>query len=223
MQLFPVAHHNPLPVGEISEPIKTDDMPRTHEIALIAAQEAMANSIDAPDAIVMGVTTGGMPASEELLRCDNRESELYRYHSAGTVAEYVARHTGCKGPVITVSTACSSGTATLKIALELIRCGRAQSVLAGGADSLCRLTYYGFKSLQLVDPAGARPFDRNRKGMSVAEGSAMLLLTAASEPPSNAYAKLLGVGLSCDAYHPTSPHPDGAGALSAKIKSARCS
>ncbi|MDY6968914.1 MAG: beta-ketoacyl-[acyl-carrier-protein] synthase family protein [Spirochaetota bacterium] len=213
--LFEIPHDAPLPVGEINEPLNINNVPRTHALALIAAQEAIKDSQDAPDAIVLGVSTGGMPVSEMLLKEENKESELYRYHSTGSVAEYIASHTGCRGPVITISTACSSGTVALKIAFELIRCGIAKQVLAGGADALCRLTYYGFNSLQLLDPTGAHPLDKDRRGMSVAEGSAMFLLTASEHAPKNAFAELLGAGLSCDAYHPASPHPDGAGALKA--------
>ena len=121
--------------------------------------------------------------------------------------------TGVRGPALTVSTACSSGAAALKIALEMLRSGRAKRVLAGGADSLCRLTYYGFNALQLIDPAGARPLDADRRGMSVGEGAAMLLLTV--DKPDQAVAEILGAGLSCDAYHPAAPHPGGQGALAA--------
>jgi 3-oxoacyl-(acyl-carrier-protein) synthase len=95
----------------------------------------------------------------------------------------------------------------------MIRAGLARRVLAGGVDGLCRLTYYGFKSLQLLDPAGARPLDRERRGMSVAEGAAFLLLEPfKTDQPETG---LLGAGLSCDAYHPARPHPEGKGALAA--------
>ncbi len=185
--------------------------PRTHGLALIAAREAMAGVAGPPDAIVVGVTTGGMPASEPLLKSGAADPGMYSLHGAGTVAHYVAEALGCQGPVLTVSTACSSSMAALKLAVELLRSGRARRVLAGGADGLCRLTYYGFHSLQLVDPAGARPFDKDRRGMSLGEGAAMLFLEAAAEPPAGALAEVLGVGLSCDAYHPAAPHPDGDG------------
>ena len=215
LRLFPTGHTPPLPVGEIGSFSFADDVPRTHALALIAAEEAMKNSEGAPDAVVIGVTTGGMPLTEELLKRGETDPKRYSYHSTGSVAEYIARHVGCKGPVLTVSTACSSGIVALKIAFEMLRRGKAKQVLAGGADALCRLTYYGFHSLQLVDPMGARPFDRNRRGMTVGEGAAMLLLCAAEAPPDNAIAELLGVGLSCDAHHPASPHPEGLGALRA--------
>lgn len=215
LRLFPTGETPPLPVGEISALPFVDNVPRTHTLALMAAKEAMKCADEAPDAVVIGVTTGGMSVTEELLKRGEVDAKQYEYHSTGSVAEYVALNVGCKGPVLTVSTACSSGTVALKIAFEMLRCGQAKRVLAGGADALCRLTYYGFHALQLVDETGAHPFDRNRRGMSVGEGAAMLLLTAAETAPVNAMAELLGVGLSCDAYHPASPHPEGAGALRA--------
>lgn len=215
VSLFPVAQSRPLPVGEVRELFETGGIPRTHQLALIAAREAMSHIGDAPDAVVMGVTTGGMLSTEEHLKRGDQAPELFKYHSTGSVAEYIAGEFKCKGPAITISTACSSGAAAIKVALEMLRAGKAGKVLVGGADSLCRLTYYGFNSLQLIDPEGARPLDINRHGMTVSEGAAMLLLVAGRKAPDNAIAEILGVGLSCDAYHPTSPHPEGAGALSA--------
>jgi 3-oxoacyl-(acyl-carrier-protein) synthase len=95
----------------------------------------------------------------------------------------------------------------------MIRQGLCRRVLAGGADSLCRLTYYGFKSLQLIDENGARPLCAHRRGMSVAEGAGLLLL---DERPSGPFdVALLGGGLSCDAFHAAKPHPEGEGASAA--------
>jgi len=103
----------------------------------------------------------------------------------------------------------------LLVALELIRRGKAGNVLVGGVDALCRLTYHGFNMLKLIDPEGTAPFDIDRKGMTVGEGAAILLLEAALAPPADAIAELRGGGLSCDAYHPSSPHPEGRGAVEA--------
>ena len=218
LHLFPTSHTEPLPVGEISDLSAEEPLPRTHRLALLAAQEAMAGADEPPDAIVLGVATGGMPTTETLLKQNIFDPPRYRYHTAGSVTACIAREVGCKGPVLTVSTACSSGSVALAIALELLKCGKARSVLAGGADALCRLTYYGFHALQLVDAAGARPLDRKRSGMTVGEGAAMLLLTASETPPRGALGELLGAGLSCDAYHPAAPHPEGLGALQAMQK-----
>jgi 3-oxoacyl-(acyl-carrier-protein) synthase len=211
LSVFPVPHSDPLPSGEISFSY-SDNVPRTHALALIAAGEAIKDARNSPDAIVLGSTTGGMPLTENLIKEKKFDPALYKYHSTGSIAEYVAEKINCRGIILTVSTACSSGALAIKIALEMLRTGAAKSVLAGGADALCRLTYHGFNSLQLIDPKGPHPLDISRKGMAVAEGAAMLLLSANDEPPVGAIAEILGAGLSCDAYHPASPHPEGKGA-----------
>jgi len=213
LTLFSTAANPPLPVGEIPGSIDSGSLSRTHQLARLAAEQAMAKCEQSPDAVVMGITTGGILTTEMHLQKKAYSPELYRYHAVGSVAEEIARRYRCTGPVITVSTACSSGTVAIKIAIEMLRAGLFKRVLAGGADSLCRLTYYGFNSLQLIDPEGARPLDENRRGMSVAEGAAMLLLAA--DQPDNAVAEILGAGLSCDAHHSVTPHPQGKGALAA--------
>ena len=197
LTLFPTASNQPLPAGEAADPLENGSVPRTHQLARLAAAQAMADLKEAPDAVVMGVTTGGMLTTEALLKAKVRDPKLFCLHATGSVVEDIARRYRCTGPALTVSTACSSGAAAIKIALEMLRSGCVKRVLAGGADSLCRLTYYGFNSLQLVDPDGARPFDLNRRGMSVAEGAAMLLLVA--NDPDHAVAEIIGAGLSCDA------------------------
>ncbi|MBP7738370.1 MAG: beta-ketoacyl synthase chain length factor [Spirochaetes bacterium] len=215
LSLFPLSEGNRHPAAEITGFPGDTAVPRTHRLALAAAREAMAGKNIIPDAVIIGTTTGGMALTEELLKKGEKNPDAYRYHSTSSVAEYCAGALGCRGLIITVTNACSSGTAAIKLGLELLRTGQARRVLAGGADSLCRLTYYGFNSLQLIDPEGARPLDRSRRGMTVAEGSAMVLLEASGTAPEDAIAEVLGGGLSCDAHHPATPHPEGAGARSA--------
>jgi len=213
LSLFPTPSNRRLPVGQVREIIQPSHVPRTHQLARIAATQAMQTEKEPPDAIILGVCTGGMPVTERLLKDNEQSHNAYRYHAVGSVAEYLADIFGCTGPVITVSTACSSGAVAITLGMEMIRAGMAKKVLAGGADALCRLTYYGFSSLQLVDSSGARPLDINRRGMSVSEGAAMLLLT--DTPPCSTKVQILGAGLSCDAYHPVAPHPQGRGAVAA--------
>jgi 3-oxoacyl-[acyl-carrier-protein] synthase-1/3-oxoacyl-[acyl-carrier-protein] synthase II len=203
-------------VGEVGDlSVAAAGLPRTHQLALAAADEALSDTRRMPEMIIVGVTTGGMLSTENYLKEGHRTPRSSPYHAAGSVAEAVAAHFRCSGPVLTVATACSSGAVAIKLALEILRRGAVTRVLAGGADSICRLTYYGFNSLQIVDRRGARPMDRDRQGMNVGEGAAMLLLTAADEPPPEAVAEILGGGLSCDAHHPAAPHPEGRGARDA--------
>lgn len=213
LTLFAVLHGNPLPVGQVAGLNGPSSVPRTHQLAHIAARQAMAACDRPPDAVILGTTTGGILTTEQLLKAKALDKELYRYHGLSSVAEYIAGEVGCQGPAIAVSTACSSGAAAIALALEMLRRGKAEKILAGGVDCLCRLTYFGFHSLQLVDREGCRPLDAHRHGMAVAEGAAMLLLT--TEKPARPLAELLGAGLSCDAHHPAAPHPEGRGALMA--------
>lgn len=215
LSLFPAAKAGSLPVGEIKDAIGTGNVPRTHSLALIAAREALSDAPGEPDAIVIGVTTGGILTTEENLKRGSTDPQSFAYHSVGSVADYLARELNCRGPVLTVSTACSSGGVALKVAGSLLKTGSVKRVLAGGVDALCRLTYYGFDALQLIDPDGAHPLDIDRKGMSVSEGAAMLVLEAHEKTPAKAVAQVLGAGLSCDAFHPAAPHPQGAGGIAA--------
>jgi 3-oxoacyl-(acyl-carrier-protein) synthase len=154
-----------------------------------------------------------MALTEDLLKADIVDPTAYVWHAVGSVAQDLLAETGCQGPVLTISTACSSGAVALLLAAQLIRRGLCQRVLTGGADSLCRLTYYGFKALQLIDEKGARPLCEDRRGMSVAEGAGLLLLDDQAPDPDDV--AILGGGLSCDAYHAAKPHPEGEGAAAA--------
>jgi len=213
LELFSLLHGSPLPVGQAVGLDRPSSLPRTHWLAPLAAEQAMAGTSHPPDAIIIGTTTGGIATTEQLLRDHEDDKAPYRYHGLHTVAHSLAEELKCTGPLLTVSTACSSGVVAIAMAVAMLRSGRAVMVLVGGVDSLSRLTYFGFHSLQLVDRSGCKPLDRDRQGMAVAEGAGMLLLTTVK--PENPIALLLGAGLSCDAYHPAAPHPEGQGAFMA--------
>ena len=82
--------------------------------------------------------------------------------------------------------------------------------MVGGVDSLCRSTLYGFESLQLISRSLCRPFDERRDGLNIGEAAAFALVSR--EPLGTPQARLLGYGESCDAYHMSTPHPEGLGA-----------
>jgi len=130
----------------------------------------------------------------------------------------VARDLGIGGPVQTVSAACASGAMAIGDAVRAVRRGEADVAIAGGSDSLCRLTYAGFNALRSVDERPCRPFREARAGLSLGEGAATVLL----EPLDRALARgarplvvAAGEAATCDAYHMTSPHPEGIGAAEA--------
>jgi 3-oxoacyl-[acyl-carrier-protein] synthase II len=128
-------------------------------------------------------------------------------------SDRVANCFALTGPRITITTACSSSTVAVGTAAELIRDGEVEVALAGGSDGLCRLTYAGFNSLHAVDPEPAKPFDRRRKGLSLGEGAALLVIEEADHARRRGvhpYARVLGYGVTNDAFHMTQPEPSGA-------------
>lgn len=138
---------------------------------------------------------------------------IHRYR-ASNPALAVARALGVRGPVQTVTNACSSGADALGIAANWIRQGLCDAVIAGGADELSEITYTGFASLMIMDETPCRPFDRTRKGLNLGEGAGILIMEStafAQRRAATAQAFLLGYGTATDAYHLTAPHPQGIG------------
>ena len=132
----------------------------------------------------------------------------------------IAIQFGCHGPVQSVATACSSGTDALGVAFDMVRSGRLDCCLSGGAEStICQFGVVGFEVLHALstgfddDPTKAsRPFDKKRNGFVMGEGSAILVLEEyehAKARGAKIYAEVAGYGASCDGYHLTSPNPDG--------------
>jgi 3-oxoacyl-(acyl-carrier-protein) synthase len=139
-------------------------------------------------------------------------------HEGANALDRLAQYFGLGGPTLSFMTACSSGANAIGLAAQRIARGQCEIMLAGGADSLSRIAFYGFHSLQVVSPDGPRPFDRDRKGMTVGEGAGMLVLESldhARKRGAPVLALLSGFGHSCDAHHLTAPHPEGAGAIAA--------
>jgi 3-oxoacyl-[acyl-carrier-protein] synthase II len=124
----------------------------------------------------------------------------------------VAEEYKFSGPIFMFSTACAAGNYAVCYGYDLIRLDRADIVFAGGSDPFSRIEYTGFNQLSAAAPEKCQPFDKNRKGMMVAEGAGVLILESlenASKRNSNIYAEILGYGLSCDAQHMTNPSVEG--------------
>jgi 3-oxoacyl-[acyl-carrier-protein] synthase II len=144
--------------------------------------------------------------------------EFLERYPCHTIAANLAAEFGVTGDVSVVPAACAAGNYAITHAVEELRAGRAEYVLAGGADCFSRITYSGFARLGAIARECCRPFDLNRQGMIPAEGAAVLLLERAETARSRGarvYAEVAGCGLSCDAYHMTGSHPEGAGAVRA--------
>ena len=150
-----------------------------------------------------------------------RPSAIFN-HFPSTPVDAVGERFGVLGPRACIVAACSSSTIAIGYAADAIRRNEIDVALAGGADVLCRLTFSGFNALRLVDVEPCRPFDSARAGMTIGEAAAVLVLEdldRARRRGASIYAELLGYSATCEAYHPTSPEPEGK-AVAATIRAA---
>ncbi|OPF61823.1 beta-ketoacyl-[acyl-carrier-protein] synthase family protein [Hydrogenophaga sp. H7] len=143
-------------------------------------------------------------------------------HNAFSLAEFTRDHFGLTGMAMAISTACSSSAKVFAAAARQLALGTIDAAVVGGVDTLCLTTLYGFASLQLTSKNPCRPYDASRDGISIGEGAAFALLERNASPAPGTV-MLLGVGESSDAYHMSSPHPEGLGArlaMEAALRSA---
>jgi len=201
---------------------------RCDRLAVLAAREALAsaglNPLPIPAehvAVVLGGGAGGMLSAEihreRILKGKPRQADpnLLLSFGGANISDAVAADAGAAGPRTTVVTACSSSATSIGYAADLIRDGRCNVAIAGGSDAMSRLTFAGFNALRSVDPDRCRPFDLNRKGLSLGEGAAMLILEDyehAIARSATILAEFGGYAITCDAYHMTAPEPSGDGA-----------
>jgi 3-oxoacyl-[acyl-carrier-protein] synthase I len=133
-------------------------------------------------------------------------------HNSFSVADFVRQTLQLEGPAAVVCTACSSSAKVFASAQRMISAGVIDAAVVGGVDSLCLTTLYGFHSLQLTSRTPCRPYDIARDGISIGEAAAFVLLERSPSLPADDAIMLLGTGESSDAYHMSSPHPEGRGA-----------
>jgi 3-oxoacyl-[acyl-carrier-protein] synthase-1 len=174
-------------------------------------------------AVILGTSTSGILETESAYRRRNPETGAlppdFRYRQTQntfSVGDFTRRYLDLQGPASVVSTACSSSSKVFASAARLIQTGLCDAAVVGGVDSLCFTTLYGFTALELVSSTPCRPADADRNGISIGEAAGFALL----EKPERGTGDiaLLGYGESTDAYHMSSPHPDGLGAAEAMNK-----
>jgi 3-oxoacyl-[acyl-carrier-protein] synthase-1 len=169
--------------------------------------------------VFLGTSTSGMLETELAYRArDPATGALpaeYNYaatHNSFSVADFVLQALHLEGPAAVMCTACSSSAKVFASAQRMISAGMIDSAIVGGVDSLCLTTLYGFHSLQLTSRLPCRPFDVARDGISIGEAAAFVLLERPPARRDEGAIMLLGTGESSDAYHMSSPHPEGRGA-----------
>ena len=171
-------------------------------------------------ALVLGTSTSSIGETERAYReldadghfaAAQRRPQVHQPHALGL---FVAHALGLAGPNLTIATACSSSAKVFASAERLLRLGLADAAIVGGVDTLCDSVLFGFNSLELVSNEECRPFDVNRRGLSLGEaaGFAILERIPQSGKVDKSHPRLIGYGESSDAHHMSAPHPQGAGA-----------
>ncbi|MDO5606860.1 MAG: beta-ketoacyl-[acyl-carrier-protein] synthase family protein [Capnocytophaga sp.] len=232
-------HQNEIMVGEIklsneilSEKLQLspdNDYPRTAMLGCLAVRQAVENAgitdiNDCRTGLISATSVSGMDMTERYFYEYFENEAVRRYiatHDAGEIAHKIANSIGLKGLVTTVSTACSSAANAIIMGAELIKSGRLDRVIVGGADALSKFTINGFKTLMILSDTYNTPFDQNRKGLNLGEAAAYLVLESDSEVKKNAkkpLAYLSGYGNANDAFHQTASSENGEGAYLAMQK-----
>jgi len=167
--------------------------------------------------ISVSTTAGGMEKGQEFLRGvwsqepQGQTARVAHYQAQQQIGE-IHRHFGFTGPAMIVANACAGGGNAIGHAADLIRCGMADIVLAGGYEALSDLVFAGFDSLQSLAPDKCRPFDRGRRGLMLGEGAGFLVLeneASAVRRSADIKARIVGYGHTTDTGHLTQPTQDG--------------
>ena len=166
--------------------------------------------------VFVGTSTSGIAETESAYgRRRGVDSPLppdYRYrttHSLSSLALYVRERLGLRGPAQVMSTACSSSAKAFASAHRHMAVGMCDAAVVGGVDTLCHTTLYGFRSLGLVSDEPCRPWDVERRGISIGEAGGFALLERT--PGSDHSVEMLGYGETSDGYHMSTPQPNGDG------------
>ena len=166
-------------------------------------------------AIILGTSTSGLDETENELKkfmltgVPSRDF-YYKSQEFGDPSMFLADYLEIDGPAYTISTACSSSARALICGKRMLESGLVDAVIAGGADTLCKVPINGFNSMGVISQERCLPFNKNRAGINIGEGGGLMILSKEKDS-----LELLGVGESSDAYHVSSPDPSGAGAISA--------
>jgi 3-oxoacyl-[acyl-carrier-protein] synthase II len=232
---FPVEHCRCKTAGQVVDDrlagagqsrLRWERLHRVAQMMILALEEALHHAPGfEPQLSVVGTTSGGMTFGEEYYR-SLKPGGVSGRRAASLIANYTPQKPvmdaqeafGLTAPCQVIANACASGTNAIGHAFDCVRSGRYARVLAGGYDALSELVFVGFDSLQASTPDRCRPFDRERSGLVLGEGAAILLLENFEEAQrrgAKILAEIIGYGISTDNHHLTQPNPSGAGARQA--------
>ncbi len=205
---------NEVPVARVHRLMPTPKNPifatRTNALVQYCAERLLIPRLNVtPERIgvVLGSSNAGIEEFHSAYRDGPLAEEDWQRLEPGNVSASVADFLGVRGPVYTISTACSSAGKALVAAARLLEADVCDVVVAGGGDALCRFALEGFHALKLIDTERCEPFMINGGGINHGEGAALFVLTR--RPARRGDIILSGYGETSDAHHTTTPDPSG--------------
>lgn len=175
--------------------------------------------------VFLGSSTSGSAETEKayVKRDENghlpEEFDFMHTHNFTSLLDYTQQSLGLTGVGHVISTACSSSAKVFAAAHRHIEAGFCDAAIVGGVDTLTETSLYGFSSLQLTSSELCCPWDEKRNGINIGEAAGFALLETRTESDTAEKAIILkGYGESSDAYHMSTPHPEGLGAATAMQK-----
>jgi 3-oxoacyl-(acyl-carrier-protein) synthase len=230
-EILPVAEvkHTTEKLSEMAGVAGIDGYTRTTLLGLIAMREALSQAgitdiQDEPTGFINASTVGGMCDTENVyfdIVNPDKTGDFLKFIDTLDCADCtqrIADTVGITEHIATISTACSSSANALMYGARLIKAGLTRRVICGGTEAMTRFTLNGFNSLKNIDKQSCRPFDNQRNGLNLGEGAAYLVLESeelVKEKNSKVLAELSGYANTNEAFHPTSPSPEGDGAYAA--------
>ena len=206
-----------------------------HKYAFAATKEAIKDSgIDdyaECDRDRFGIAIGTLAAEIlpfERLLISNSEKKANGFglnvaftYPPNSITNFLSTTFDLTGPSTVMLNACSSGNHAIAWAHDLIQDGKVDAMVVGGVETINQTEYTHFHNVKALSPKKCSPFDKNRTGLLIGEGAGIMILESmdyALKRSANIYAEVKGVGLSCDGFHMTAPHPEGAGAVNGMKK-----
>ena len=237
-------HKDEIMVGEVKltneELISQLNLPDSHNysrtamLAVIAAKQAVENANisdinDCRTGIISATSVGGMDMTEKYYYEYLEDGTHRKYivgHHGGDATQKVAEQLGISDFVTTISTACSSSANAIMLGARMIKAGKLDRVVVGGADCLSKFTINGFKTLMILSDTYCKPFDNDRSGLNLGEAAAFLVLESdeiVAKQNKTVLAYVSGYGNANDAFHQTASSENGEGATLAMQKAFKVS
>ncbi len=203
-----------------------------HKFAYTATKEAIIdsglNDVAVYDSDRVGLAVGSLAAEiiqfEHLLRSNTEEKvngfdlNVANTYTPNSITNMLSVNFDLTGPSMVSLNACSSGNHAISWAANLIQQGNVDAMIVGGSETINQTEYTHFHNVKALSPERCMPFDKDRNGLLIGEGAGIMVLEgydSAAKRGAKIYAELKGSGLSCDGFHMTAPHPEGAGAVNA--------